>query len=282
MSDPRTPGRGGFRWAAVPTVLWAVLAISPVLLALYSSVKSNTQLISQPIGWPRPWQWSNYRTAWEGPQFGQPAYRMLINSFVATAVGIALGMAAGTCAAFALARAGGPIMGLINRYFVLLITVPAVVTWIPLFSLADSWSMLSKPWALGVIYAAFTVPMSAVLMRSYFAGFPLDLIDAAKIDGTGDWGAFRRVVVPLSRGALVAVGLVQGISLWNELGLAAVLLLDPASQTLPIGLTLYQGQNVSDRADQFAALVLMASPVVILYLIFERRITDGMKLGAFK
>ena len=274
--------RRRFRWATLPTVIWAFLAISPVLLALYSSVKSNTQLIAEPLSWPRPWQWSNYRTAWNGPQFGQPAYRMVVNSLVATIVGIVLGLGAGTIAAYAVARSTGKIMGAVNRYFVLLITVPAVVTWIPLFSLADSWSMLSKPWALGIIYAAFTVPMAAVLMRSYFAGFPLDLIEAAKIDGTGEWGAFRRIVMPLSRGALVAVGLVQGISLWNELGLAAVLLLDPASQTLPIGLTLYQGQNVTDRADQFAALVLMAVPIVVLYLVFERRVTDGMRLGALK
>jgi ABC-type glycerol-3-phosphate transport system permease component len=268
--------------AVLLAIVWAVIAVAPVVVALLSSVKSNTQLVIDPTGWPRPWQWSNYRLAWHGPDFGEPIWRLAKNSVIATGVGILLGLGSGTLAAYAVARTPGRIFDLANRYFVLLITVPAVVTWVPLFSLAKDLNILSSPLWLGVIYAALTVPMAAVLMRAYFAGFPLDLIEAAKVDGASEWRAFVRVVLPMSRGTLVAVGLVQGISLWNELGLAAVLLIEPSSRTLPIGLTLFQGQQVVDRAGQFASLVLMIIPIVALYVIFERRVTEGMRLGAFK
>jgi ABC-type glycerol-3-phosphate transport system permease component len=119
-------------------------------------------------------------------------------------------------------------------------------------------------------------------MKAYFASFPLDLIEAAKVDGASEWRAFVSVVLPLSRGTLVAVGLVQSISLWNELALAAVLLVAPSSRTLTIGLALFQGQQVVDRAGQFATLTLMIAPIVILYVVFERRITEGIRLGALK
>lgn len=272
-------GRGS---ALLLVVLWAVLAIVPVVIALLSSVKSAAQLVADPTGWPHPWQWSNYGLAWNGPPFGEPFWLLAQNSVIATATGLVLGLGTGTVAAYALARASGRLFGLANRYFVLLITVPPVVTWVPLFSVAQRLEMLSSPPALGVIYAALTVPMATVLMRAYFASFPLDLIEAAKMDGASEWRAFRSIVLPLSRGTLMAVGLVQGISLWNELALAAVLLVAPSSRTLPIGLALFQGQQVVDRAGQFATLMLMIAPIVILYVVFERRITEGIRLGALK
>jgi ABC-type glycerol-3-phosphate transport system permease component len=287
---PRRPSRVPWRtigWltrgsALLLVMLWALLAILPVVIALLSSFKSDTQLVVDPTGWPSPWQWSNYGRAWNGPSFGEPFWLLAQNSVMATAIGISLGLGAGTCAAYALARASGRLFGIANRYFVLLITVPAVVTWVPLFSVVQHLGMLSSPPALGLIYAALTVPMAAVLMKAYFASFPLDLIEAAKIDGASEWRAFLTVVLPMSRGTLMAVGLVQGISLWNELALAAVLLVAPSSRTLTIGLALFQGQQVVDRAGQFATLMLMIAPIVILYFVFERRITEGIRLGALK
>ena len=278
----RAVGGLGRGVALALVIFWALLAISPVFIALLSSFKSDTQLVIDPIGWPNPWQWGNYALAWNGPQFGEPLWQLAENSIVATFVGITLGLGSGTLAAYAIARGQGRFFAVANRYFVLLITVPAVVTWVPLFSLVQRMGMLSNPAALGLIYAALTIPMAAVLMRAYFTSFPLDLIDAARMDGASEWRAFLSVVLPMSRGTLMAVGLVQGIQLWNELALAAVLLISPSSRTLTIGLALFQGQQVVDRAGQFATLMLMITPIVILYFIFERRITEGMRLGALK
>ena len=263
-------------------VLWAVAAIAPVAAALLSSVKGNTELITQPLTWPDPILWDNYQRAWNGPPLGQPFYVFARNSLLATMVGLLVGLSTGTLAAYAVARRATPFFGLVNRYFVLLITVPPVVAWIPLFSLADTLRMLSNPIALGVIYGALVAPVAAVLMRAYFSSFPLDLIEAARADGAGELYTFLRIVLPLSRGALIAVGLVQGIFLWNELGLAATLLLDPSSRTLPIGISLFQGQAVVDRGAQFASMVMMVVPAIMLYIVFSRQITTGLRVGGLK
>lgn len=261
---------------------WAVIAVSPVVIALVSSVKTTTQIASDPLGWPDPFQWENYLRAWEGPPLAQPLWLLAINSMTATAIGLALGLAFGTLGAYAVSRGVGKFYDFAARYFVLLITVPAVVTWIPLFTLANSADMLSNPAALGVIYAAIVAPTAAVLMRAFFSSFPLDLIEAATLDGASEVRAFLSIVLPMSRGSLVAVAIVQGIQLWNELGLANIMLLRPDSRTLPIGLTLFQGQDITDRAGQFASLMIMIAPIVILYFIFDRKVTEGMRLGAIK
>ena len=278
-----SPWRGLLRALTyIALTVWAFAAILPVLAAVLSSIKSNTQLVTDPLGWPDPAMWSNFLSAWNGPPLGRPFHLYARNSIIATGVGIAVGIGAGTLAAYAVARRSSRGFNLLGRYFVILIALPPLVTWIPLYSMAESLNILSSPTALGFIYASLVTPTAAVLMRAYFAGFPLDLIDAAKVDGASEFQAFVRIVLPMSRGALLAVAIVQGIFTWNELGLATVLLLDPGSRTLPVGMTLFQGLESVDRGAQFASLVMMIAPIVVLYAFFNRRVTDGMRLGALK
>lgn len=261
---------------------WTFAAMLPVLAAFLSSLKGNAQIVVDPLGMPDPVVWSNFPNAWDGPPLGRPFHLYARNSVVASTVALILGIGVGTLAAYAMARRRSRFFSFLNRYFVILIALPPVVTWIPLFTMSDRLGLLSSPTALGIIYASFVTPTAVVLMRAYFAGFPLDLVEAAKADGASELQAFVRIVLPLSRGALLAVTIVQGIFTWNELGLASVLLLDPASRTLPVGMTLFQGLERVDRGAQFASLIMMVAPIIVLYAFFNRRITDGMKLGALK
>jgi ABC-type glycerol-3-phosphate transport system permease component len=261
-------------------LIWALAAMLPVLAAALSSLKANTELITDPLGLPDSPMWHNFRSAWDGPRLGRPFHLFARNSVVASTVGLASGIGVGTIAAYALARRRSRLFSFLNRYFIVLIALPPVVTWIPLFTLVERLGMLSSPAALGVIYGAFVTPTAVILMRAYFAGFPLDLVEAAKVDGATEVQAFVRIVLPLSKGALLAVTIVQGIFTWNELGLASVLLLDAGSRTLPVGMTLFQGLESVDRGAQFASLMMMIAPVVVLYALFNRRITDGMRVGA--
>jgi ABC-type glycerol-3-phosphate transport system permease component len=142
--------------------------------------------------------------------------------------------------------------------------------------------MLSDPVSLGMIYAAFVTPIATVLMRAHFSGFPADLIDAAKVDGSSEARAFFRVVLPMSMKTMVVVALLQAIFIWNDLGLALILLLDGESQTLPVGIALFKGQYTSDPAAQYGLLLISLLPILILYVIARKRITAGMQIGALK
>jgi ABC-type glycerol-3-phosphate transport system permease component len=262
--------------------LWTLATIAPVLGSLLSSVKVQTEIIAEPLSLPERFAFDNYRRAWEGTNLGEPLITFARNSLIATSSGVVIGVGAGTLAGYAITRSQTRFGGLLNRYFVLLITLPFVVTWIPLFFLSDRLGVLSNPLALGVMYAARLIPFAAVMMRAYFSSFPLDLIEAAKIDGSGELSLFRRIVLPLSWGGVIAVSLVQVIFLWNELGLGQVLLLSPESRTLPVGLTQFRGQYGADYGALFASLVLTIAPIIVLYAFTERKLTEGLRMGAMK
>ena len=263
-------------------VLWLVATIIPVFAALLASVKSQTEIIADPLGFPDRLLVDNYARAWQGTSLGRPLSEFAVNSLVAVGSGIVVGVSAGVLAGYTCARSTSGSIAILNRYFVLLITLPFVVTWLPLFTLSDSLGLLSNPLALGFMYAARLIPFAAVMMRAYFSAFPLDLLEAASLDGASETASFFRVVLPTSWGPIASVTLVQTIFLWNELGLATVLLLDQDSRTLPVGITQFRGQFGLDLGALFAALILTILPALVLYGVAERRLVQGLRLGALK
>jgi ABC-type glycerol-3-phosphate transport system permease component len=264
-------------------VAWAIAELLPVIASLLSAFKSSNDILLNPIGIPKRFVWANFAHAWSGPHFGMPLWRYAINSAIAVGVGVGVGMSVGTCAGYALVRSSRSV-ALLNRYFVVLLTAPGIVTWVPLFSLMSSFNLLSNRFGLGLVYAAFVTPLVTVLMRSYFAAFPLDLIEAAVIDGASETRAFLRIVLPTSVGVMSVVALIQAIWLWNELALAVILMIDPRSQTLPLGMLQLKGQFIDDYGygAQYAALLLAILPIIAMFAIVQRRITDGMRLGALR
>ena len=263
-------------------VLWLVATIIPVFAALLASVKSQTEIIADPLGFPDRLLVDNYARAWQGTSLGRPLSEFAVNSLVAVGSGIVVGVSAGVLAGYTCARSTSRSIAILNRYFVLLITLPFVVTWVPLFTLSDSLGLLSNPLALGFMYAARLIPFAAVMMRAYFSAFPLELLEAASLDGASETASFFRVVLPTSWGPIASVTLVQTIFLWNELGLATVLLLDQDSRTLPVGITQFRGQFGLDLGALFAALILTILPALVLYGVAERRLVQGLRLGALK
>jgi ABC-type glycerol-3-phosphate transport system permease component len=263
-------------------VLWALAAMLPVFATIVGSLKNTTQITASPLGIPHPFEWGNFASAWRGPLFGEPLRHYALNSAIAVGIGVAAGVASGTLAGYALARKPGQLR-LLNRYFVVLLTIPAIVTWVPLYSLASSLGVVNSAAGLGLIYAAFITPLVTVLMRTYFSSFPLDLIEAARVDGASEIYTFTRIVLPMSRGVIAVVALIQAIWLWNELALAEILLLEGSNQTLPVGLIQFKVLYLdSHLGPQFAGLVLAIIPLVLLYIVTGRRITEGMRLGALR
>ncbi|HEX8080503.1 MAG TPA: carbohydrate ABC transporter permease [Jatrophihabitans sp.] len=271
---------GGLAVVAALT-LWTLAALLPIVSAVLASVKTTDAITASPLGIPANPTFDNFTRAWNGPLYGVPLWKTMINSAIAVSVGVGVGVSVGTVAGYALAR-NPRTLSWLNRYFVLLLTVPQIVIWVPLFSLASDLNVLSSPAALGLVYAALVIPLSTVLMRTYFASFPLDLIEAAKVDGASETYALARIVIPMSKGTIGLVALLQAIMLWNELALAVILLLEPDSQTIPLGLTQFRSQFEVELGPQFAGLVLAIVPMIMLYLIANRRIISGMRLGSLR
>lgn len=261
---------------------WTALCLAPLVLTVLSSLKSNTEIFASQLALPGEPRWENYARAWAGTGSDGALPGYLLNSVVVAVVALVLGVGSGTLAAYALARWRSRTSDVIYLWLLVLLTVPLLVTMIPIFGMASSLGLRNNAVALGAIYAAFIVPTAAVLMRAFFQGFPPELVEAARLDGCNEWQAFRKVVLPMSFGAIGGVSILALIWVWGELLFAIVLLTKPEAKTLPVGLLSFRGQYFTDLGVLFAGLVIATGPIVLAYLVFQRRVTKGVTLGAFR
>ena len=137
---------------------------------------------------------------------------------------------------------------------------------------------------LGLIlpYVAYFCPFTVLLLQSFFREIPNELIQAAKVDGCNNLQAFLKIVLPISRGPISTVLIINFIQVWNEFMLGLVIMTKNESRTLPVGIVIFQGDWLTDWGPIYAALVVAIIPTIIVYLIFHRNIIEGVSAGAVK
>jgi ABC-type glycerol-3-phosphate transport system permease component len=282
--------RGPFTFARVAGLVgqllllaWLVIVAVPLIAALISSVKNSKDILTNPLGLDfSNIRWGNFAEALQGTTGGRPLWDYLGNSVVATVLSIILGVSLSILAAYGLARAGDRFGFIMNRTFTILLTIPILATLVPLFDFMGAIGLSNNVFGISLVYAAFMVPPTTLLMRPYFAAIPVELTEAAKIDGASEFRTFLQVVLPIAFPTILGVIVINVISIWSELAIASTLLVTPESKTLPVGLLAFKGEYSTNLGVQAAGLLLASAPLLILYFIFSRRVTDGMQAGVFK
>jgi multiple sugar transport system permease protein len=270
---------GGLAWAAAALAA-IVFAVIPLLWMVLTSLKSNREITQDSSLFPEVLTLENYVSLFSGREFG--AY--LTNSIVVTAASVAIALALGTMAAYALARfrlrAG------MHRYvgFSLLIVrlLPPVVIIIPIFLVAQQFGLLNTRLSLIIIYAAFNVTIVVWMMESFFREIPVDLEEAAMVDGDTRFTAFRRIVLPLAAPGLVATGIFTAITTYNEFLFALVLTSTPTAETMPVGAATLIGRINIDTGAMSAAGVIGALPIVVFSIFVQKHLVRGLTMGAVK
>jgi ABC-type glycerol-3-phosphate transport system permease component len=274
---------GPFWWIGYILLLaWTVVTLLPFISMLLLSFHPTSDIYAHPLGLTGTWEVQNYIDAWSGGVGGSPIVIYLINSCLVAILSIAIAVSFGTLAGYGLARMGAKLGAGISRFMILALSIPLVVALIPVFQLMGSLHLLNTVLGISLVYAAFSTPTVTLIMRSVFGGVPIEIIEAAKVDGCNELTALWRVILPIVRGGLISVSLLCLIFVWAEVQFAVVLLSRPQNLTLAVGLLSFQGQFVSDQGAFFAGLVIATAPVVILFVIFQRYITKGVTLGAVK
>jgi raffinose/stachyose/melibiose transport system permease protein len=166
--------------------------------------------------------------------------------------------------------------------FLLGLMVPMEAMIVPLYFDLRDLHLTDTYWALILPQVAQSVAFGTFWMRSYFTGTPRSLIDAGRIDGASSWGILWRILVPSGRPAITTMVVITFMWTWNEFLLALVMVSSENRRTVPLGLAFFQGQHSSDISLLAAAAVLVALPVVVVYLVFQRRFIEGMLSGAIK
>jgi multiple sugar transport system permease protein/N,N'-diacetylchitobiose transport system permease protein len=267
-------------WNAVALLLSVVLGF-PIFWMLITSVKTSrdiNQLVPQ--FWPHHFTWSGFTGVLTDPIFRDD----LLNSLVITLSTVLISVAIGFFGALAIARfrfAG-------RKVFVVAVLIvqmiPLTALTIPMSLLLDNAHLKNTLFGVIVVYLMFTMPFTVWTLRTFIANIPRELDEAALIDGCSRWQVFYKIILPLVAPGLIATGVYGWVLAWNEFVLANTLLLDNTKQTLMVYLLQFQSSPThgADYGGLMAAATLTALPVVILFVIFQSRISSGLTSGAVK
>lgn len=259
----------------VAVVLWS---LAPFAWQILTSVKPHTELEALfPLISSAP-TLVHYRAILAGQPFGQ----FMLNSFVAASGATLLALVLGSLAGFALAKLRAPGRVAALAAVVALSMLPPIATVSPLFLIVNALGMHDTLVALILVYAGFALPLAVWLMTQFFRGVPDELYIAARVDGCSAIGAYVRVMLPLAVPGLVATALLVFIFAWNEFLYALTLTASTASRTVPVGIALFPGMHEVPWGEIAAGSVLATVPVVLLAIVFQHRVLEGLTAGAVK
>lgn len=265
------------RWIAAAIVV--VNGFFPALWILLTSLKTEAELVSKPITyWPRDLTLGNYVQAFTD----QPLLKYLANSLIVAVAATVLSLFVAALAAYAIARLNLKRRQLILTCIVASSMFPLVTLLVPIFETMRALGLLNTYTALVLPYTVLNLPVCTLVLVSFFQSIPKDLENAAMIDGCTRLGALWRVVVPLAAPGVFTAGILAFVNAWDEFLLALSLNANPSYRTLPVGISLYQGEFTFPWPIISAALIVAIVPVAVLIAVFQERVVGGLTQGGLK
>lgn len=264
---------------ALLVALIALYSVFPFYYAIVSSLKPASQLFRVDYI-PRDWYWGNYISVFRE----QPFAANIFNSVLVAASVVGMSLLLGVTAAYSLAR-----VQFRGRAFLLLSILaismfPQVAVLSGMFALIKSLGLYDNLLALTLSYMLFTLPFTVWLLTTFMRGLSKEIEDAAIMDGASPWTIIVSIFVPLMWPAMVTTGLLAFIAAWNEFLFALTFTLTESERTVPVAIALISGTSEHELpwGNIMAASVIVTVPIVILVLLFQRRIVSGLTAGAVK
>jgi len=260
--------------------LWVVFTASIFVWLVFTSLKSNKEIFAGVWNLPKFLHWENFIIVLT--QFDFLTY--FKNSLVVVCPSVFFLLLVSIPAAYALSRFKFRGRGPILNAFILGIGIPSQVLLVPLFFFLKDLNIVDSFFGLGVVYVSLSIPFTVYLLTGFFSTLPSELEEAALLDGCSRFGAFWKIMLPLSYPGIATATVFNFLFLWNEFLLALVLIHSNEKYTLSLGLYGLQTQMTytANWAGMFAGVVIMIIPVLIVYLFLARRLISGLTLGAVK
>jgi multiple sugar transport system permease protein len=276
-AQPRGRRRGRW-WLFVLLTLGLLVVAGPFLWMLVGSLKTQQELLQAPPTWlPESPTASNYTRLWERLDF--PRY-FWNSTFIAGLITIS-NLVFCSMVGYALAKLRFAGKNLVLVLVVGTLLVPGSVLLVPTFVLMSKLGLVDNPWA--VILPAAAGPVGVFLMRQFMQAIPDDLLEAARVDGAGEFHIFWRIVMPLSTPALAALAILTFLPAWNALLWPLVVLTDQSNYTLPVALAIFsRGQFQADYGLLMAGSVILVLPVIAVFLLLQRHFTQSIAMTGIK
>ena len=261
-------------------MILAMTIILPLLVLLFNSIKPQSEFATNPLGFPNEIRLMNYYDAWVIGGYA----RIFLNSFILVVGTLIVNLTLSGMAAFSLAvlNPRGKLTIVLGVYLLVGISIPAQMFILPLFILWKNLYLTNTRIGLIIIYSALNAPFAVFLIRSYMIQLPSELFEAAKIDGANTLQLFYKIALPLSWPVFLTTGLVVGLAVWNEFLFALTFMQTEAYKPISTILFAFQSRFENDYSLVSAASIMMAAPIAILFMFFQRKFIAGLTGGGLK
>ena len=275
-----TPKDGGWGNPVVYFVALIVIAIclAPVLYIIISGFRDNSQINANPAAWPHPWRINQYIGVLKMPAF----WRMTWNSTFIALITVVAVVVFGVMVAYVLARYQFKLRGAMYMLFAAGLMFPLTMAVTPLYIMMTRIpGMAGTPWSVILPQVAFGLPQTVIILTPFLAAIPVEIEEAATVDGCSRLGFFWRMVIPLSLPGVITVAILNFVGSWNSYMLPLYMFSDQSQYTLPLGAQQFATAHSSDTAQILAFTSMSMIPALIFFSIFEKRIVGGLT-GAVK
>jgi len=257
--------------------IYAVISLYPMIWMLFYSLKDNNEIfVTNPFGFPKEIRWENYVNAWS--KYDVPTY--FINSVIVAAGTVVVTIFAALLFTYATSRMRWKARGFAHSFVAMGMFIPIQAILIPVVKVVQAAGMLGTRWSLIFPYAAINLAFACMVYYGFLKGLPVELEEAACIDGANIYQTFFQVICPLVRPATVTIAIYVFLNAWNEFTLANVLVgAEAGLKTLPLGVLFFQGQFTTDWGGMGATMVIASLPAVIVYALFSEQVEKAMTVG---
>lgn len=260
-------------------ILIAVIQIFPLIWLIDFSLASSTEMFTSGLLIiPEKIQWGNYVKAFVDGHF----LLYLKNSILINGLAVLLVLLVSIMAAFACRRMRWKLSGFVKTLLLMGMMIPIHATLLPNYKIYSRLGLTDTIFALLIPYVAFSLPQGLFLMTSFMESIPVELEEAAVVDGCGIYRILFQIITPMLKSSIATVSIMTFLNNWNEFMMASTYLSSPTWKTLPFSVLEFTGQYSSNYAVQFAVMALTAAPAVIVYVLLNKHITKGVAMGAVK
>lgn len=269
----------------VAAVLVSIAILAPFAWMVIASVTPQRQLIATPLVWlPTQLDLSRYVAIFAGGEAsaGATFRAAVVNSSVVALGTVGLSMIVGILGAYAFARLRFRFRRAVLLVFLASYMLPQIALLIPLYLILNSLRLLDTTGGLILVDCALVIPFVLWILSNYFMTIPVELEEAARIDGTGRLGALFRVVLPAARPGIFAAIMFAFLLAWDEFMYALIFTSSDAAKTLPVAISEFAGRYTTDFGLVAAGGIVAAIPPVVIALVFQRYVVSGMSAGAVK
>jgi multiple sugar transport system permease protein len=269
---------GGLRFVALAVAV--VICLLPFWWLFVVSLRRRVDIFAGPAIWPTNATTENYAALFTQYHMGS----FLLNSVVVVGASVFISLVIGTPAAYALARFPLPGrlagLGLVAALFVRM--VPAILLVVPFYIALGKFGLLDSRLGLILLYTGINTSFVIWMMQSFLAEIPVEIEEAALVDGDSRWSAMRRVILPLAGPGLAATAIFAVIATYNDFLIALTMTSTPRAQTVPVGISTLIGKIQVEWGPMAAAGIIGAVPIIIFAVLVQRHFVRGMTMGAVK